>query len=224
MGEHVKLRCLWATAVSVCEFVDYSVCGSRLDLRLSLQLIAQVGNSITHWEQKAYTFAKLRGTENYKEWAQKMEFALQDAYFETYAGVLIPKNDDSDRTSEDIQLGAITLCQTHGLENLDLLDFGAKDHAHNSRDDFTGFCSMIEEACTITGTGKRIISYGRGNISKKFACSKVTFIDAFYVPTLVNNLYSASRLCHCGWAIDIKPSGETDAILALQIRSKENTI
>lgn len=44
---------------------------------------------------------------------------------------LIPKNDDnSGRALGSIQLGTITLHQTHGL---DLLDSGATNHAHNSR-------------------------------------------------------------------------------------------
>lgn len=32
-----------------------------------------------------YTFSKLKGTENYKEWVQEMEFALQDASLISYA-------------------------------------------------------------------------------------------------------------------------------------------
>lgn len=55
----------------------------------------------------------------------------------------------------------------HGLQNLDLLDSVATDHAHNSRDTFISFFPTMKEA--FGATGERVISYGRGNISKKFA-------------------------------------------------------
>lgn len=66
---------------------------------------------------------------------------------------------------------------------------------------------MREEACT--ATGEQIISYGRGDIVKKLTYSDVMFTNVLYIPTLVNNLYSVSRLCHRGWDINMKNTGET---------------
>lgn len=65
---------------------------------------------------------------------------------------------------------------------------------------------MIEEI--FISMGKWIISYGQGNISKKFPYSNVTFISILYVYTLVNNLYSVSRPNDNGSVIDIIASGE----------------
>ena len=39
----------------------------------------------------SYTFAKLKGTENYKEWAKEMGFALQDAGLESYVDGMCKK-------------------------------------------------------------------------------------------------------------------------------------
>ena len=39
----------------------------------------------TNGNEGTYTFSKLKGTENYKEWAREMGFALQDAGLISYA-------------------------------------------------------------------------------------------------------------------------------------------
>lgn len=93
------------------------------------------------------------------------------------------------------------------MKNLDLVDSGATDHAHNSRDAFINFRPVREEA--YTATGQQIISHGRGDVVKKFTHSDVMFTNVLYIPTLVNNLYSMSRLCRRGWDINMKHSGET---------------
>lgn len=71
----------------------------------------------------------------------------------------VPKDDDkSGKALGAVQLGAIRLSLVGDLKNLDLLDSGATNHAHNSRDAFINCYPMREEACT--ATGERIISYG----------------------------------------------------------------
>lgn len=97
---------------------------------------------------------------------------------------------------------AITLCasQVGDLKNLDLLDSGATDT-------FTNLRPMREE--TFTVTVERIISNGRGGIMKKFCLSGITFKDVLYIPILVNNLYSVTRLRRRGWDINMKLSSET---------------
>lgn len=102
-------------------------------------------------------------------------------------------------TPGPIQLGDKTAFQTEDLENLDLLIFDSTDHAHNSRDAFTSFCPMIEKV--FTSLGERNFSFGRGTIRKRFVTSNITFTNVMYVPTLVNNLYSASHLQSYGWAL-----------------------
>lgn len=89
---------------------------------------------------------------------------------------LIPKDDDqSGKALGSVQLGAITISQLGDLKNLELLDPGVTDQAHNSRDAFINFRPMREEACT--ATGERIISYGRGDVVKKFTHSDVMFTN-----------------------------------------------
>ena len=137
----------------------------------------------TKGKKGTYTFAKLKRRENYKEWAQEMEFALQNAGLGTYAGIPIPKMTIA---VEPPELSNLEPSQTHDLENLDLLDFGATDHAHISRDAFISFCPMIEKA--FSTYGRAVYFLWSRNISKKFACSNVTFTNVLYVLTLVNNL------------------------------------
>lgn len=97
---------------------------------------------------------------------------------------------------------AITLCarQVGDLKNLDLLDSGATDT-------FTNLRPMREE--TFTATVGRIISYGRGDIVKKFCLSGITFKNVLYIPALVNNLYRVTHLRRREWDINMKLSSET---------------
>ena len=69
----------------------------------------------------------------------------------------VPKdNNKSGKTLGNVQLGAVIFSQVGDLKNLDLLDSGAIDHAHNSQDVFINFRPIREEA--YTATGERIIS------------------------------------------------------------------
>lgn len=107
----------------------------------------------------------------------------------------MPKdNNKSGKALEIVQLRVIKLSQVKNLKNLDLLDSSITDHAHNSQDVFINFRQMGEEVCI--ATEEQIISYSQGDIIKKFIHSDVIFTNVFYIPTMVNNLYSISRLCH----------------------------
>lgn len=66
---------------------------------------------------------------------------------------------------------------------------------------------MREE--TFTATVEQIISYGRGDVVKKFCLSGITFKNVLYIPTLVNNLYRVTRLRRREWDINMKLSSET---------------
>lgn len=101
-------------------------------------------------------------------------------------------NDKSGKVLGLVHLRAIRLSQIGELKNLDLLDSGAIDHAHNSRDIFINFCPMREKACT--ATRERIISYSQGDVVKKFIESNIMFTNILYISALVNNLYSMSCL------------------------------
>ena len=76
--------------------------------------------------------------------------------------------------------------------NQNLLDSGAAEHANNCRNKFTNFQPVREVAHT--STGEAIVSYSRGDIIKMMTHGEVTFQEVFYIPTLLNNLYSTSRL------------------------------
>lgn len=101
-------------------------------------------------------------------------------------------------------LGTIILNSSHlsDLINQNLLDSGATEHANNCRDAFTNFQSIRETAHT--ATGKAIVSYGRNDVVKMITHKEITFQEVIYIPTLVNNLYSTSRLCCRGWDILMK--------------------
>ena len=104
----------------------------------------------------------------------------------------MPKDDNkSGKALGTVQLGAVIFSEVGDLKNLDLLDSGATDHAHNSRDTFINFRPMREEA--YTAMGERIISYSRGDVIKKFTYSNIMFTIVLYISILVNNLYSVSR-------------------------------
>ena len=74
---------------------------------------------------------------------------------------------------------------------------------------------MREKACT--ATRERIISYGREDIVKRFSHLDFTFINILCIFTLVNNLYSVSCLCRCGWEINMKHAGETTFTISNKI-------
>lgn len=101
-------------------------------------------------------------------------------------------------------LETIILNSSHSsdLINQNLLDSGATEYANNCRDAFTNFRSIRETAHT--ATGEAIVSYGRGDVVKMMTHKEVTFQEVLYIPTLVNNLYSASRLYCRGWDILMK--------------------
>lgn len=50
--------------------------------------------------------------------------------------------------------------------------------------------------------------YGQEDVVKKFIKSDIMFINVFYIPILVKNLYSMSCLCHWGWDINMKHLGK----------------
>ena len=121
--------------------------------------------------------------------------------------IISKNNNRSGKTLGAIHLGAITLLQVKHIRNLDLLNSGATDHANKSRDMFINFHLLRKEAYIITR--KRIISCRQGDIVKNFEHSDVMFTNVLHIPTLVNNLFSMSWLCHQGWDINMKHFGET---------------
>ena len=118
------------------------------------------------------------------------------------------KDKDSTQGKSGKHLGAMMLNSSHSgdLINQNLLDSGATEHANNCRDAFTNFRPVREVAHT--ATGEAIVSYGRGDVVKMMTHGEVTFQEVLYIPTLVNNLYSTSRLCRRGWDILMKHTGQ----------------
>lgn len=105
------------------------------------------------------------------------------------------KEEESTQGKSGKHLGAMMLNSSHSGDaiNQNLLDSGATEHANNCRDAFTNFRCVGETAHT--ATGEAIVSYGRGDVVKMMTHGEVTFQEVLYIPTLVNNLYSTSRLC-----------------------------
>ena len=77
---------------------------------------------------------------------------------------------------------------------------------------------------TYNATRKRIISYNRGDIIKRFSYLDVTFTNVLYIPILMNNLYSVRCLCYCRWDINMKHSGKTNFTIAIKIVGYANEI
>lgn len=118
------------------------------------------------------------------------------------------EEEESTQGKSGKHLGAMMLNSSHSGDpiNQNLLDSGATEHANNCRDAFTNFRSVRETAHT--ATGEAIVSYGRGDVVKMMSHGEVTFQEVLYIPTLVNNLYSTSRLCCWGWDILMKHTGQ----------------
>lgn len=75
MGEHIKQYGVGGPRPYLC--MSYIWC-----FWVTTRSEIEMGNKET---EGSYIFVKLKGTENYKEWAREMGFALQDADLETYA-------------------------------------------------------------------------------------------------------------------------------------------
>lgn len=67
-----------------------------------------------------------------------------------------------------------------------MLDFGAKNHAHNSFGAFINFYPIKKKI--YIAIREQIIFYSQGDIIKKFTQSNIIFTNVLYITTLVNKL------------------------------------
>ncbi len=125
-----------------------------------------------------YTFAKLKGTENFKGWAKELSFALQNASLISYANAKVLKP-VSYTEKEPAAVSKEKIDKREADIEKWILNEYRNQHAHSCRKVLTNFWSVKET--TNTATRVAIVSCGRSGVVKMMTHGEVTFQEVLYL-------------------------------------------